>query len=325
MYALHSIQAVMHAMHSTLRRLDLNLLLVFDALYRRRSVTLAADELAMSPSACSHALSRLRDALADELFVRTGSAMQPTAQAERMAGGVAQALHLLSDRLVGAEPFVPATSVQTFTFAATDYTAYALLPPLVARLERLAPWLHLRIIHAAHRESLNDLREGRVQFALSVSHGQSVLPEGIEALDCLADDYVVIARQGHPRIDEYLSLEQYLAERHIAVLPWNDATSVADAALTRQGLQRDVAVELPSLMAAPYLLARSDYLFMLPRRAAQQWVASVPFTVHDVPFEMPGYTLRALFHVRHAGQPGHQWIREQLLAALQSNDADLTG
>ncbi len=306
----------MHSMHSSLRRLDLNLLLVFDALFRHRSVAMAADELAMSPSACSHALSRLRDTLADELFVRTGNAMQPTAEAELMAAGVSDALRILSDRLIETAPFSPATSTQAFIFAATDYTAYAILPLLVARLERLAPHLQLKVIYATHRDSLDDLREGRIHFALGVSHGQAMLSEGVEALDCLDDDYVVIARQGHERIGSYLSLEQYLAERHVAVLPWGDSGSVIDAALARQGLQRDVAVQLPSLMAAPHIVAHSNHLFTLPRQAALQLVNTLVFAVHDVPFEAPRYTLRMLHHVRHSGASGHRWIREQLLLAL---------
>ena len=72
-------------MHEALRRLDMNLLLVFDALVRLGSVAAAAEELAMSPSACSHALTRLRGALSDPLFVRYGSGMQPTARAQAMA------------------------------------------------------------------------------------------------------------------------------------------------------------------------------------------------------------------------------------------------
>jgi DNA-binding transcriptional LysR family regulator len=306
----------MNIMHSNLRRLDLNLLLVFDALFRHRSVAAAADELAMSPSACSHALSRMREALADELFVRAGNAMQPTVQAELMAGGVADALRILADRLSTVAPFSPENSTQTFVFAATDYTAYALLPSLVARLEQVAPHLCLKMIHASHRDSLDELRAGRIHFALGVTHGHAPLPEGIEALDYLSDDYVVVARQGHTRIGTSLSLQAYLAERHIAVLPWEDASSVIDSALARVGLQRNVAVQLPSLMAAPFIVAQSDYLFTLPRLAALQLSHAAALVMHAVPFEAPRYTLRILHHVRHSNTPGHLWMREQMLLAL---------
>lgn len=316
MHVLHYFHKVMKFMHSNLRRLDLNLLLVFDALFRHRSVAAAADELAISPSAYSHALARLREALDDELFVRAGNAMQPTVQAELMADGVADALHILSDRLTSAAPFVPATSAQTFVFAATDYTAYALLPALVSQLERAAPRLRIKVIYATHQDSQDDLREGRIHFALGVSHGHAVPSEGIEAFDLVTDEYVVVARQGHPRIGTGLSLGQYLAERHVAVLPWNDSIGVIDSALARQGLRRDVAVELPSLMAAPFIVANSDHLFTVPQRAALQLSGAASLVMHAVPFETPRYTLRMLYHPRRSGTAGHRWMREQMLLAM---------
>lgn len=316
MHILHSFHEHMSIMHSGLRRLDLNLLVVFDALFRRRSVTLAADELAISPSACSHALSRLRETLADELFVRAGNAMQPTAQALLMAEGVADALRILADRLSSATPFEPSSSKRTFVFAATDYTAYSLLPPLIARLEQVAPSLHIKVVHATNRDSVDELREGRIHFALGVTHGQMALPEGLAVFDCLSDHYVVVMRQGHTRIGTSLSLSQYLAERHIAVLPWEDTAGVVDSVLTRQGLQRDVAVQLPSVMAAPFIVAQSNYLFTLPSLAALQLSRAVPLKIHVVPFDTPKYKLRVLHHLRHTSTPEQQWMTEQLRLAL---------
>ncbi|MBB4865630.1 DNA-binding transcriptional LysR family regulator [Pseudomonas nitritireducens] len=315
MHVLHFLHRILNIVHASLRRLDLNLLLVFDALFRQRSVVAAADELAMSPSACSHALGRLRDSLGDELFVRAGSAMQPTAQAELMADGIGEALALLADRLSSAAPFDPAHSSQTFVFAATDYTSFTLLPGLIARIEKLAPHLRIKVIYATQQDSLDDLREGRVHFALGVSH-QRLQDDTLEAIDCFSDDYVVAARKGHSRITGELSLEQYLAERHVAVLPWSDAVGVIDTALARQGIQRDVAVQLPSLLAAPSLVAVSDYLLTLPRRVAEQLNAEGTLALYPAPIELPSYHLRILYHPRHASRPGQRWLREQMLRAL---------
>lgn len=302
-------------MHANLRRLDLNLLLVFDALFRQRSVVAAADELAMSPSACSHALGRLRDALGDELFVRAGSAMQPTVQAELMADGIGEALALLAERLSSAAPFDPASTTQTFVFAATDYTSFTLLPGLIARIEPLAPHLRIKVVYATQQDSLDDLREGRVHFALGVSH-ERALDDTLEAIECFSDDYVVAARKAHSRITGELSLEQYLAERHVVVLPWSDAVGVIDVALARRGIHRDVAVQLPSLLAAPSIVAASDYLLTLPRRVAQQLNADGALALHPTPTELPRYSLRILYHPRHASRPGQRWLREQMLQAL---------
>jgi len=307
-------------MHMSLRKIDLNLLLVFDALYRNRSVTIAADELAMSPSACSHALSRLRQALSDELFVRYDSAMQPTAQAEQLAGAVSEALRLLSSGLGASGPFNPATSKQTFTFAASDVTSLAILPGLIARLESLAPRLQLRVISSSHRDSLDDLATGRAQFVLGFADEYSGSYEGIEALEGFTDDYVVVASSAYTVVSSALSFDQYLSARHIAVMPWTDAGSVIDAALARQGLTRHVAVQVPSLAVVPLLLGSSALLLTLPRRVAAQLFHDPRFVVHETPFSSPHYTLKALFHARYAGTPGHRWIRDQLRLLL--NDPD---
>ncbi|CBJ38045.1 Transcriptional regulators, LysR family [Ralstonia solanacearum CMR15] len=303
-------------MHDRLRRIDLNLLLVFDALHRHGSVVAAANELAMSPSAVSHALARLRDAMSDELFVRYGNAMQPTARAEQMAAAVADSLASLEGCLEGARPFTPATSRQSFVFAATDFTAFALLPALTEALEASAPHLRIRVAYSTHRDSLEELAAGRIHFALGMRDGPAIAHDGVEAMPCFEDEYVVAARRNHPGIGKTLSLEQYLAARHVVVTPWVDAGSVINAALERQGLKRDVAIQLPTLLAAPFIVARSSYLITLPRRVALALGSTLPLTIYPAPFPIPPYSLEVYFHRRHAGVPGHAWLRDQMRLVL---------
>lgn len=187
-------------MHPLLRRLDLNLLLVFDALYRHRNVGTAASELAISASAFSHALGRLRQGLDDELFLRQGNRMQPTQRAEHLAAAVAAALRALGEGLEEWRPFVPGQSQRTFVFAATDYTAFALLPPLMNRLQHSAPGVRLRLVNAERKLSVEALASGRIDFALGYDEEHERLPEGIQAHDWFADRYVVVARRDHPRL-----------------------------------------------------------------------------------------------------------------------------
>ena len=310
----------MNIMHDSLRRLDLNLLLVFDALYRLRSVAAAADELALSPSACSHALSRLRGTFTDDLFVRYGSAMQPTSLADQISQAVADALRLLSDNLCSAGPFVPATSTQTFTVTATDFTAFALLPSFIARLQQLAPGLRINVVYSSHRDSLEDLAAGRAHFALSFADADSASAEGVESFECFTDDYVVAAQKPHPRISGTLSIEQYLQERHVAVLPWTSSGSVIDTALAKSGYRRQVAVQLPTLMAAPFIVSNTELLLTLPRRAAEQLSKAAPLEIFPTPFASPYYTLKVYFHVRHASGAAHAWMRGQLLRALDDTE-----
>ena len=306
----------MNHMHHHLHRLDLNLLLVFDALLRHRSVTAAADELAISPSALSHALARLRAALADELFVRIGNAMQPTACAERMAAPVSSALEMLSRGLSQATNFNPASSDRTFVFATTDYTAFAVLPPFIARMQEAAPALRFRIVYSRGRESAEDLAAGRIDFALGYVEDPMDPTPGIESFDWLVDDYVVIASRSHPAIRGTLTLEQYLAARHVVVTPWNEANGYIDTVLERQGLRRNVAVQLPSVLAAPFIIAHSSLIMTVPRYAAQTLQDSAPISIYSAPFAIPSYTLKVYSHIKHGRTAAHAWLREQLLGMV---------
>ncbi|WP_282270981.1 LysR family transcriptional regulator [Stenotrophomonas sp. PS02298] len=310
-------------MHDLSRRLDLNLLRVFDALYRHRTVVGAADELAISPSACSHALKRLRDALQDDLFARYGAGMQPTARADHLAPGVSEALEALAASLGSVGPFKPQTSRQTFVLAATDFTAFALLPTLVERLSQRAPRVRLEINYTEHRNAAEELAAGRIHFALGFSHpggGTS----GVEAITCFEDSYVAVHRPDHPRVRSVLDLEAYLAERHIVVAPWADEPSVIDAALQREGHRREIAVRLPSVLAAPFIAARSDHLLTVPRRVAEMFSRSVPLQIAALPFNAPSYRTQVFYHRRYAGTAGNVWLKAMIESALvESGEAGL--
>ena len=130
--------------HMDIAGFDLNLMKAFDALYAERHVTRAGSRIGLSQSAMSGALTRLRELLGDELFVRTPSGMQPTPRAHDLAGPVSDALRLLRSALQ-ADSFDPATADNTVTLAMTDYAAFVLLPPLMARLSVDAPHINVRV------------------------------------------------------------------------------------------------------------------------------------------------------------------------------------
>jgi DNA-binding transcriptional LysR family regulator len=306
-------------MHRDLRRLDLNLLLVFDALVRHRSVTQAAEELAMSASALSHALARLRDALADELFVRTGNEMRPTATAERMMGPVGEALDMLHTGLAPTRQFDPSESERTFVFAATDYTAFAMLPLFIARMQKVAPKLRFKVVSSRGRESAEELASGRIDFALGYEEEALPLPAGVESTDWFSDDYVVIASRQHPSIRRNVSMAQYLAAQHVVVTPWDDSRGSIDLVLDRLGVAREVAVQLPTVLVAPFIVAHSSLLMTVPRYAALVLRDAAPVTIYPTPFAAPRYTLKIYQHARHAGTPAHRWIRDQLLHSVSNS------
>ena len=147
----------MNIMHPVLRRIDLNLLPVFDAVYRSRSVRLAAEELAMSTSALSHALSRLRSALNDPLFYREGHRMCPSVYASQLAPSIASALKFLNQELTPPAAFVPAASTDCMQIAITDFTAFCVFPTLMHHLQREAPGLRFELRYLPHSPALTEL------------------------------------------------------------------------------------------------------------------------------------------------------------------------
>jgi len=307
-------------MHSALRRLDLNLLLTFDALYRNRTVTNAASELSISASAFSHALGRLREALNDELFIRQGNRMHPTQRADLLASAVSESLRILSDQLGQWEPFNPATSQRTFVFAATDYTAFALLPGLVDRLQKIAPNICLRVVYSDRKVSIEDLACGRIDFALGYSEDRDALPAGVDSEDWLTDDYIVIASRNHPRIKGCPDLASYLAEKHVVVTPWGETRGVVDHVLDGMGLKRKVALQLPAVMIAPFIIAGSDLLMTIPRHAAEALQMATTIALYPAPFAIPPYTLKLYSHSKYARSDGHVWMSRQLRALFTDRE-----
>lgn len=301
-------------MYSPLRKIDMNLLLVFDSLYRHGSVTDAANELALSPSALSHALNRLRMALEDQLFVRTGGRMVPTARAESIAAKVSAALGSLSSCLHEPGHFEAGKSRETFTFAATDYTAAVILPALVARVNRLAPGITIKIVYSRDFNADDDLLSGKVDFALGFEEEQKHPRRGIESMTCFTDDYVVAVRHGHPDIQDSLTQEHYLSAGHVVVRPWMETRGMIDRYLESQQVRRRIVVELPSLMIAPLIVSRSDLVITLPKRGIASVFDMKDLVVFAPPFPTPQYTLKAYYSPALGNSPGHLWMREQILA-----------
>lgn len=301
-------------MHPALRRLDLNLLVIFDALYRHRTVAGAAHELSISASAFSHALGRLREALSDELFVRQGNRMHPTQRAEVLASAVTHSLKVLSDQLGQWQPFDPSSSERTFTFAATDYTALQLLPPLLEQLQQVAPRLCVKVVHSGHKVCIDDLASGRIDFALGYGEDRDSLPTGVESEDWLSGNYIVVARRDHPRVRGTLDLQGYLAERHAVVTPWGEVCGVVDLVLQGMGLKRDVALQLPFVMVCPFIVTRSELLMTMPEQAARLLGPATDLAFYPPPFDLAPYRLRLYSHRKYARSDAHVWMAGQLRA-----------
>ncbi|EPD6705341.1 LysR family transcriptional regulator [Cronobacter sakazakii] len=301
---------MMNIMHPSLRRLDLNLLPVFDAIYRHRSVRKAADELAMSTSALSHALSRLRTTLNDPLFYREGHRMCPSVYATHLAPSIASALKFLNQELTPQPEFDPACSTECLQIAITDFTAFCIFPALMYRLQHDAPGLRFELRYLPHSPALNELLAGEMDLALGFSAPEDIRHPELDEIDWLADDYVVIS---NPRRAQ-LTFEDYLAARHVVVTPWNEKQGVLDSQLEKMGYTRHIALKTPSMLGAPFIVAESDLLMALPRFAAQKLLPATDLRIFELPFEVPSFEVKIYSHQRSGKRGATDWLKRVLQA-----------
>ena len=189
-----------------------------------------------------------------------------------------------------------------------------MLPALVAQVQDLAPRLRFQIVHAQNQDYAETWpRAGWISRWVMWKTWPSPLPAS--SFDWLTDHYVVIASRDHPRIRSAPSLDAYLAERHVAVRPWGEAGGHIDKLLERRGLRRDVAVQLPSVLA-PFIVAGSALIMTVPRQAARTLGAVASIVEYPPPFEIPPFTLKAYSHVRQRSA-AHAWLRELLRARFR--------
>lgn len=294
---------------------DLNLLKAFDALYAERHVTHAGQRIGLSQSAMSGALTRLREVFKDELFVRSPTGMQPTPRADDLAGPVSAALRLMRE-VVPAERFEPAAADHTITLALTDYAAFVLLPPLLARLAVEAPGLDVRVRGIFGRvEALDLLDNGEATLAIGfpVEASARILVHPL-----LREGFACIARHGHPAFATGASLESFAAAQHLLVSPENDRLGLVDDRLAALGLRRRIVLSLPQFVVAPFVVAETDLVATLASRVARRFAgASLGLAVHEPPIALPDWPLAMMWHRRVNDHPATAWLRD-LIADVSS-------
>ena len=290
-----------------LYQLDLNLLVLFDALYRHRSVTAAANEICLSQSAFSHALTRLRKRLNDELFIRINNVMTPTLRAQQLAESVSQALGIIYNGINSNNEFNPEESELELSFAATDYTEFSLLPKLIGIINKLAPKMKITVYSAEKKIPTEKLITGELDFVLGFSHEIEDLTT-VQHHTWLQDSYCTIARKNHPALTLGLDLTTFLALSHVRISPWGEKQAVVDQVLSKIQKKRHVALQLTSVLAAPYTILQSDLLLTLPRLVAEKIALHHEIEIFPPPIEVPDYQLNLYWHKLNAGKASFQWL-----------------
>lgn len=290
------------------RRIDLNLATIFLAIWEERSVSRAALRLHLSQPAVSGSLSRLRQATADPLFVRTRASMEPTPRAIEMAPVLEAALGQMNDALAGRKAFEPDTAARSFTIGMSDDFMLACGPSLARTVVARAPRASL-IFRQCSSQTVEEMLEAR-QIDVAMVAGQrahsKIMHEDIGTSDyaCLVDP--VAMGEALP-----LSLDAYLRVPHVLV-SYSGRTGIVDQALAALGRQRRVVAALTQFAALPSFLLGSSAVATLPRHAAI--ALSKVTSLHAMPAPLPlgGFHVSLAWRRDVEGDPANQWIRALL-------------
>lgn len=304
--------ASMHDVHSD--RIDLNLLVVLQALIAERSVTRAAERIGLSQPAMSHALARLRRALDDPLLVRTPRGMEPTPRARAMAEPLDRALEDLARAVAPTAKFDPTRARRRLRVATDDYLELILMPKLLARLWREAPRIDIRVTSAG-RQSGNDLAEGRVDMIIDPVSAFESLP-GAYSQRIFDERFVCIVRKDHPMVGKRLSLDTFVALPHALVSPAGRPGGIVDTALAKLGLSRRVAIQVPHFVVAPEIVRQTDVILTVGERIAR--ADREGLRILEPPLALPGFTVSTIWHERNHADPAHVWFRSMIADVAKS-------
>ena len=285
-----------------LSRVDLNLLVLFEAVLEELHVGRAANRLNLSPSAVSHGLGRMRRLLNDPVFLRTPKGVTPTARALELAEPIASILAGARRVISTAEPFEPATSSRHFTIGAPDGVSAVFLPPLLARLRMSAPNLDLRIrqvLPEPGRPAANPWESALQELdsrALDIAVGPfETIPARFVERILYEEEFAIVTRPGHPYASAP-TLDGYCELKHVVVSLGGDAHGFVDDALAAIGRRRRVVLTVPNFFMALAFASETDFLTAVPGTFAAAYgkrfgvVSSKP----PFPLPVPGSRIRAV-------------------------------
>lgn len=296
-----------------LRGLDLNLLVVLDALAEERSVRRAAVRLGLSQSATSHALARLRAHLGDALLVRTPTGMEPTPRVLALAGPLRLALEGIQATLA-PDRFDPATAQRAFTIVVETYGTIVIVADMVNRIRREAPGIDVTVRSGPLAGIIEDIDKGRADIAIGSARA---LPGRFVTRPLLSDRHICLMRADHPLAAAPMTRAQFLETPHLLISMNDEADDLIDHHLAAQGLSRRVAFRLPNGLAAMAALLRSDMIAVVSAGAGRMFAEIAPLVVAEPPLDLPSTAFRLVWNRRLHASAAHIWLR-RLLAEIGS-------
>jgi DNA-binding transcriptional LysR family regulator len=298
-----------------LKKLDLNLLVIFESVYSTQNISRAATRLAMSQPAVSNALARLRDVLDDPLFVRAPRGVEPTVRARELIIPVREALGLINRQIAASGDIDLASYKRNFRVIISDNLEAMIMPAIARTLIADAPGISIECVQG-DRNFAEDVRSGKIDVAC--------FPFPIDTTDIVTRpicplDIVVVSRRDHPGIARPLDLDTFCALPQIALGRELRGITNIDKALVAKGMQRHVVYMAAKLWSIPPMVEQTDLIGMLPRRFVETISGNYRLDTHEVPTGIETQHAYMMWHINSEHDAGHRWLRESMMQAALSN------
>jgi DNA-binding transcriptional LysR family regulator len=293
--------------------MDMRLLTIFDEIYKTKSVTRAGQNLDLPQTSVSLALGRLRQQFNDPLFVRTSKGMEPTPHARELVKPLRQALQILQAATRQQVVFDPARSERKFRISMTDFSHLEFLPSLINRVNELAPSVQIEILRITP-DTASLLESGDSDLAVGF---MPELEAGFFQQNLFQQNFACVVRKAHPRIGARMTEGLYKRESHVVVTAAGTGQELVEKTLTRRGIQRNIALTLPTLPGLGNLLANTDLVATVPVRVAQTLVRIAQVKLLAPPIAFPSFMIKQHWHERYQHDPANRWLRSQMADLFQ--------
>jgi DNA-binding transcriptional LysR family regulator len=293
-----------------LRKIDLNLLLVFDVLYRTRSATRAAESLHITQPSVSNALRRLRSLLDDVLFVKAADGMRPTPRADAIATLIDEGFASLHLALQAGRAFDPATSTRTFRLYMSDVGQAVFVPTLVSRLREAAPGIRVVTAGPPLDVAQQMMKLGTIDLAVGLFSG---LHADFHQQLLFLETYVAIVRKNHPTVGKRISEKQFFAADHVIYTPSSGSHVRVEARIDElckeRGYERRVALQLGHSTGLADIVSTTDLIACVPRTLSRVLATRQDVRAVDLPFEIDPLEIAQFWHERYQRDEAHHWLR----------------
>ncbi|MGL1111573.1 LysR family transcriptional regulator [Vibrio vulnificus] len=297
-----------------MKNTDLNLIPIFVAIFEEQNLSKAAARLDISQPAVSKALARLRDIYDEPLFHRSPSGVEPTSFAVDIYPAMLTAFKNFTSTLSASSEFEAKVSNRIFSIACVSVASYELMPQLLKQIRQHAPNISLEVHPLFTEDYESDLRSQRYDLIIDMA------PRGWTTLKVepiFSERLMVVCCADHPRIADACSVAQFLAEEHVVVSRWHARKSLMSAEDIADLAQRKIVYRASGALEMLPVIHGSEYIGMLPESTINAFAGTYNIKAVSLPFDHDVYDLCAIWHPSRSSESAHQWLRNQLKAAVK--------